>query len=172
MIAYLKENRTGETSKYLTVLEYSRVGNSLCFKFSCKDAKLFSAYSEDNDPIYEGDVCEVFLSTGGKINEYYEIEVAPNGATFFAKIVNENGLKTSFLQKNFTSNVTITEDGYDVEIIIPCDAIAIGKHPVYFNAYRIETDGPSSEQYLMALNPTLCEFFHKPESFIKFDLDV
>ena len=169
MIEFLKDSKTGQTAKYQTVLEYSRVGNSLRFKFTCKNSKFFSAYSEDNEPIYEGDVCEVFLSTGGKINEYYEIEVAPNGTVFFAKIVNDGGLKTSFLEKNFSSNVTLNSDGYDVEITIPFESVAIGKHPVYFNAYRIETQG-GSEQTLMALNPTLCPSFHVPEKFIQFDL--
>lgn len=171
MIAYLKNNKTGQPAKYPTVLEYSRVGNSLRFKFTCEDSKLFSAYSEDNEPIYDGDVCEVFLSTGGKMNEYYELEVAPNGTIFFAKIINDNGLKTSFLQKNFSSSVTLTDIGYEVEIVIPFESVAIGKYPVYFNAFRIETQG-DEEHRLMALNPTLCGNFHRYDKFIQFDLTI
>ena len=170
MVEYLKESITGNKTPFTTILDYSRVGNSFRFKFYCKNSKLFSAYSEHNEPIYRGDVCEVFLCTGGKINEYYEIEVAPNGATFFAKIVNEDGLKTSFLEKTFTSEVVITEDGYEVEIILPFESVGVGKHPVYFNAYRIETEGGIENANLLALNPTLCGRFHVPEKFIPLDL--
>ena len=34
------------------------------------------------------------------------------------------------------------------------------------NAFRIETDGERLEKHLFALNPTLCNSFHKSE-FIK-----
>ena len=88
MMAELKNNVTGEKSPIKTIFEYSRFGNNMLFKFTCENSKLFSAYSEHNEPIYRGDVCEVFICTGEDINEYYEIEVAPNGTTFFAKIKN------------------------------------------------------------------------------------
>ena len=89
MIAELRNNVTGEKTPFKTILEYSRFGNNMQFRFSCEKSKRFSAYSEHNEPIYRGDVCEVFICTGEDLSEYYEIEVAPNGATFFAKIKNK-----------------------------------------------------------------------------------
>ncbi|MBE5741923.1 MAG: hypothetical protein E7360_01230 [Clostridiales bacterium] len=172
MIAYLRENRKGEKTPFITTLEYGRVGNNLRFKFCAHDSKLFSAYSEDNEPIYNGDVVEVFLCVGKDINEYYELEVAPNGAVFFAKIKNENGnLKLEFLPKAFTADVTLTDNGYDVEIIVPYSAIKAGDHPIRFNAFRIETEGGHRDKHLLALNPTLCGNFHCPDKFITFDED-
>ncbi|MBQ7374021.1 MAG: carbohydrate-binding family 9-like protein [Clostridia bacterium] len=172
MMVELKDNVTGEKTPFKTILEYSRFGNNMLFKFTCEKSKRFSAYSEHNEPIYRGDVCEVFICTGEDLSEYYEIEVAPNGATFFAKIKNNDGqLVTSFLEKNFTSKVTLTESGYDVEILIPFDAVNAGAHPIRFNAYRIETEGGYENRHLLALSPTKRPFFHCPESFVRFHYD-
>ena len=170
MIAYLKENVTGEPTPFTTVLNYFRVGRELHFKFTCENSKLFSAYNGYNEPIYRGDVCEVFLCTGGDLKEYYEIEVAPNGSVFFAKIVNDNGLHTSFLEQCLKTSVEITEVGYNVEIVVPCDAIEIKDDmPIMFNAFRIETEGGHENRNLLALSPTLVPFFHVPEKFVKFE---
>jgi hypothetical protein len=170
MIAYLRENVTGEQTPFTTILNYSRVGNNLHFKFTCENSKLFSAYSGYNEPIYRGDVCEVFLCTGEDLREYYEIEVAPNGTVFFAKIFNDNGLRTSFLEQAFTANVEITEVGYNVEIVIPCEAVGVKDGtPIRFNAFRIETEGGEENKNLLALSPTLVPRFHVPEKFILFE---
>lgn len=170
MKAYLKENVTGEKTPFTTVLHYSRVGNELHFKFVCENSKLYSAYNGYNEPIYKGDVCEVFLCTSGNIKEYYEIEVAPNGAVFFAKIVNDNGMQTTFLENLIKTSVEITDIGYDVEIVIPCDVVGVRKdEPIMFNAFRIETEGGHENRNLLALSPTLVPRFHVPEKFIKFN---
>ncbi len=167
MKAYLRENVTGEKTPFTTILDYSKIGNSLRFKFTCENSKLFSAFKGYNEPIYRGDVCEVFICTGENLKEYYEIEVAPNGAVFFAKIVNENGLNVTYLEQTFTASVEITEIGYNVEIIIPCDAIGVREGvPIRFNAYRIETEGGVPNKNLLALSPTLVPRFHVPEKFI------
>ena len=104
-------------------------------------------------------------------NEYFEIEVAPNGSVFFAKILNDNGLKATFLKKNFKTSVTLTEKGYDVEIVIPYSSLGAGEHPIYFNAFRIETEGGIPDKNLLALSPTLKTTFHVPEKFILFPQD-
>ncbi|MBR2384092.1 MAG: carbohydrate-binding family 9-like protein [Clostridia bacterium] len=170
MIAYLKDNITGEQTPFTTILNYSRVGNELHFNFVCENSKLFSAYSGYNEPIYRGDVCEVFLCTGGNLKEYYEIEVAPNGAVFFAKIFNEGDLHVTFLDQTITARVEITDIGYNVEIVIPCDAIGVKQDtPILFNAFRIETEGGEENRNLLALNPTLVPRFHVPEKFIELE---
>ena len=170
MIAFLKENVTGAETPFNTVLNYCRIGNNLHFKFECENSKLFSAYSGYNEPIYKGDVCEVFICTSGDLRDYFEIEVAPNGTVFFAKIFNENSLKTTFLEQSFTAKVDVTDVGYNVEIIIPCDAIGVKEDtPIRFNAFRIETEGGVPNKNLLALSPTLAPFFHVPEKFIPFE---
>ena len=170
MKAYLKENVTGEKTPFTTVLNYERVKNELHFNFVCENSKLFSAFSRYNEAIYNGDVCEIFICTGENRKEYYEIEVAPNGTVFFAKILNDNGLHATFLENTIKTRVEITDIGYNVEIVLPFNSIGVKEDmPIFFNAFRIETEGGIPNKNLLALSPTLAPFFHVPEKFIKFE---
>ena len=44
--------------------------------------------------------------------------------------------------------------------------IRSGDGEIYFNAYRIETDGGEPEKHLFALNPTMQPKFHVPSKFL------
>ncbi len=167
----LKNTYTGEQTPFKTVLEYGRYEGGTYFNFDCENSALFSAYDKDNEPIYKGDVVELFICTSGDRRKYYEIEVAPNGTTFFAKILNENGLHAEMLDRAFDSKVIKIDGGYRVEIRIPDKAICLNLHgETVFNAYRIETEGGTPEKNLLALNPTLCGSFHMPQFFIPLDV--
>ena len=171
MKTFLRENKTGVKTEFITSVEYCKTSSGFNFKFSCHDSKLFSAGNKDNDPIFKGDVVEVFMCTGGDLSEYYELEVAPNGTIFFALIKNDGkDITPTYLEKTFTSEVTITEKGYDCEIFIPFESVNYKEDvPVKFNAFRIETEGGIPDKNLISLNPTLCSTFHKPEKFIEFN---
>ena len=166
MIVELKENFSGGETPFKTVLEYSKTQSELIFNFTCFNSKLFSAFSEYNAPIYKGDVCEVFLCVGEDLSEYYEIEVAPNGTVFFAKIKNDGKLNVTFLPNLLKTSAKVTDVGYNVEIVVPFGAIGVSSHPIRFNAFRIETEGGIPDKNLLSLSPTLCGNFHKPEKFI------
>ena len=170
MQAFLKDNYTGEETPFKTSLDYGRYDGGFYFDFDCENSKLFSAYDKDNEPIYRGDVVELFICSGGDRRSYYEIEVAPNGTTFFAAIRNENGIHAKMLEKTFISEVSLKENGYFVRIKVPFEAIGYNKNAeACFNAYRIETEGGVPEKNLLALNPTLCGTFHMPQFFVSFD---
>ncbi len=173
MYKKLKDAVTGKETPFTTTLSYTWRSRNLIFNFKCANSKCFSAYSEDNDPIYLGDVVELFLCTGKDPNEYYEIEVAPNGTRFFALIKNKGEkLDTTFFAPPFTADVRMTEGGYDVTITIPESSIGYtGKEKIRFNAYRIETEGGTPEKNLLALNPTGKRAFHVPERFVTLDID-
>lgn len=171
MKTYLKNNYTGEETPFKTVLDYGRYDGGLYFDFDCENSRLFSAYDKDNEPIYKGDVVELFICVGGDRRKYFEIEVAPNGAVFFAAIRNENGLHAKMLDtKSLAAKVTLREGGYRVEIKVPFAALgANGFGETVFNAYRIETEGGVPEKNLLALSPTLCGSFHMPQFFVPLD---
>ena len=173
MYRELRDNKTGEITPFKTTLNCDRYAGGMRFKFDCENSKKFSAYSEDNEPIYRGDVVELFICTGGNRNVYYEIEVAPNGTVFFAAIDYDNGaFSAKMLDKAFEADVTDYKNGYSVEIRIPDEAIGVKENvEVVFNAYRIETEGGTPEKNLLAMNPTMCGCFHRPEYFIPFDED-
>lgn len=171
MKAYLKNNYTGEETPFKTVLDYGRYDGGLYFNFDCENSQLFSAYDKDNEPIYRGDVAEIFICVCGDRRKYFEIEVAPNGTAFFAAIRNENGLHAKLLDtKTLQAKVTPRDGGYIAEIKIPFAALGYnGFGEIVFNAYRIETEGGVPEKNLLALNPTLCGTFHMPQFFVSLD---
>ena len=82
----LKENLSGKYPDRKTELEIKKTEEILSFRFSCSKSEMISFSNKNNDELYRASVVEVFLDVGEE--SYYEIEVAPNGATFFAKILN------------------------------------------------------------------------------------
>ena len=110
----------------------------------------------------------------------YEIEISPENELLVAKmrylgIHPNNGpatLDIQFVPEEdcfVTSNVTRIPNGYVAEISLPKAKIITGDGPVYFNAYRLETDGGTMEKHLFALNPTLCGRFHTPSCYLPLD---
>lgn len=161
----LKENTTGKKACYKTKFKFRKCCKYLCFTYIAHHSSLNSYSDKYNDELYKADVCELFIRYG-KENHYYEIEVAPNGATFLADIENINGdFHGALIDKCFIkTSAKIKKDTYIVRILIPKEYIKTNK--IEFNAFRIETDGEKPEKHLFALHPTLCGSFHKPE-FLK-----
>lgn len=157
----LLDNLTGKIGTPQTDFSYERKGNLLSFCFEAYESSLNSFSNIDNDQLYKGDVVEIFLDLGDDF--YYEFEVAPNGATFVAKILNR---EITFTENNFFKSKTyIKGDMYQVYMMVDISKL---KHngKIRFNAFRIETKGIKSEYILQALSPTLCETFHVREKFI------
>lgn len=167
---YLKDNRTGECSPRETSVEVFDDGATLRFVFFAKQSAFYCPYSGYNQDHYMGDVCEVFIGSDDARVNYYEIELSPDGGVFLAKInyiKEQNKITAEKLDENFVQTSVVREkDCYTAEIILPKEKIHTGEGEFYFNAYRIETDGGITEKHLIALNPTLCSKFHRPECFV------
>lgn len=172
----LRNNRTGEEiPKYLTKASITKTQTHLVCEFSCENSQFFSAYDNDNANIYEGDVVELFVRTCKDENDYFEIEIAPNNKVFFAHIYNkctydENGNKVldlDFLDpKKIESQVKIDKNNYYVKFSVPFDVIGYSDE-IYYNLFRIETDGGNTDANLLSANPTLTNCFHETKAFIK-----
>lgn len=163
----LVNNLDGLEAKYLTLFSIEQIDNLLFVKFKCHNSEMFSYSNVNNSEIYNGDVCEIFIES--VVNEhYYELEVAPNGTTFFADIHNDGkSFKGALLENNcFEVQVCKKDYGYDASFKIDLSKLKVNKKGIKFNAYRIETDGGETNKFLFALNPTLSGTFHKPEFFI------
>lgn len=164
----LKNSRTGEPAPRRTLFSWMQSADAFTFTFVCEQSECFSAGDKFNDPLYTGDVAEVFLAVNGEDTFYYEAEVAPNGTGFFAKILWQDGhFKTCPRKAPITTRAERAADGWRAEIIIPFSAIGyeIGMD-LRINAFRIETDGGESDKHLIALSPTLCDTFHRPSAFV------
>lgn len=157
----LFDNRTGEIGVPETLLSFERNDNLLSFSFEAFDSSLNSYSNIHNDKLFNGDVVEVFLDFGDEF--YYEFEVAPNGATFVAKILNRQII---FIDDSFfTASASINGNSYKVTMNIDVSKLKHNAN-IKFNAYRIETKGIKSDYILQALSPTLCDTFHMREKFI------
>jgi len=172
MLYYFKENTSGGETLFTTSLYTEKTSTEFVFRFDCSKSKCFSAYEGFNEPLYMGDVTEIFLCTDKSKKTYYEIEAAPNGACFFALINNPAGdgtdLSHEFLPRKIIVSVGKLKGGYLTEIRVPFSSVNyFDGEFVEFNAFRIETEGGIPEKNLLALNPTLCGFFHKTSAFIK-----
>lgn len=167
----LKENRQGGDTAFKTDLIVEIRNGRLFFLFDCKNSKMFSAGEGFNADLFNGDVCEAFVSVNGERDRYYEIEVAPNNSVF-CKIVEHDGdgFKLVVVDNVVESDVVINGNDYKVNFSIPLDKLGYDKgYDILFNAFRIETEGGIRDKNLLAVNPTLCSTFHKQEFFIKFE---
>ena len=180
MMYELKDNRTGEKAPRPTTVEITEKDGEVTFFFRAEDSKRFCAHEGYNAMHCEGDVCEVFIGTDPARKVYYEIEISPKNDLMVA-LMDYNGedekdepiLNINFVEDCFvTSNVTLTEGGYIAEVSFNKDAVRKGlgdicyDGEIYFNAYRLETDGGEMDKHLFAMNPTMRHKFHTPEYYV------
>ncbi len=176
----LLDCRTGRKAIYKTYLRICEENDGLHFRFIAECASSFCPYSGYNENHYEGDVCEVFIGVGPNPQTYYEVEATPNNDIFLAQITyqgkRDNGAplftgKMIPMDQCFVrSKVQKAYGGYIAEIIIDKEKVFQSGDNLYFNAYRIETDGGQRDKHLFALNPTMQPCFHLPEHFIELPL--
>lgn len=170
---YLKNCVNGNDAIYNTTLEIFEKENILHFTFYAEHSACFCPYHCYNDFHCEGDACEIFIGTDPERKVYYEIEISPENKLMIAKItycgIDETGepiLKLDFKKNCFVkSNVTRTENGYIAELSFNKRKIFTGDGEIYFNAYRLDTDGEVMEKHLFALFPTMQEKFHAPKYY-------
>ena len=170
----LKNNRTGEEiPEFETKVQVCLTDTEISFEFWCKNSQFFSAANEYNGDLFNGDVCEAFICTGGDRKYYYEIEVAPNGCVFLNKVKNNGGggkfVDLFPIEENFVkSEVEFIGNDYRLKFSMPLEKIGYDKNiGILYNVLRIETEGGETDKHLLALNPTLISDFHYPEFFIE-----
>jgi hypothetical protein len=173
----LKDCRTGaeETARKTTVKIEER-DNVLTFTFTAENCKFYCPYDKYNDLHSDGDICEILIGTDVDRKHYYEIAVSPRNDVMLAKMTykgeDENGpvLGLDFIDEPFIeTEVAVKNNGYVATVKFDKTKISTGNGEIFFNAYRIDTDGGrcvGSNQLLFALNPTMRGKFHTPEKFV------
>ena len=173
----LKVCATGEEEiERETTVDISEKDGILTFVFIAKNSKYYCPYNEYNKIHAVGDVCEIFIGTHPERKEYYEMELTPKGAMMLAKITylgeNQDGPITmiEFVEKSFAkTKIALRENGYVATLSFPKSAINTGDGELFFNAYRIDTNGGEfleDKQLGFALNPTMRSKFHTPSKFV------
>lgn len=156
----------------------------LYLAFVAVDTDIWGTYRQRDDPIWEEEVVEAFLSTGGDVTQYFEFNFSPHNVVFDARIqIPEDGDRTRMQSdvawdcEGLRSAVQVVgtidqRDDVDqrwvVEVAIPFAQIGReGRAPLEgevwrANFYRIDRAG---EGEFSAWSPTLVPNFHVPARF-------
>lgn len=174
MIYSLKDCQTGGKAIYDTTVEIKEDEKKLYFRFKAEHTSFYCPYHKYNELHSQGDACEVLIGTDSERRFYYEIEISPENELMCAlmeyKGEDEKGepvLGLDFVKECFVeSEVQRYENGYEATLSFPKDRIKTGNGEIFFNAYRLETDGGTMDKHLFALNPTMKRKFHRPQYFL------
>lgn len=172
----LKNNRDGQKAVYKTSVDVTQNQRYINFTFDAENTQYYCPFDNYNDIHSCGDAVEVLIGTDPTRKTYYELEVNPNNVKMLAKMTvteldDEGGakLKIDFVDEKdcfFRSDVRHTDNGYIVDVSIDKTKLNMPLDKIYFNAYRLETDGGEMEKHLFALNPTMCGKFHVPTRYV------
>jgi hypothetical protein len=61
--------------------------DTLYVRYDCTDAVVYTPFAKHDDPLYQGDACETFIDAVGDARQWFEVQVASNGATFDSNAV-------------------------------------------------------------------------------------
>ena len=172
----LRNNRDGTAAVYETTVDVSQDERYVYFDFVAEHSSCYCPYGNYNDIHSCGDAVELLIGTDPARKTYYELEVNPDNAKMLAKMtvteLDGDGaakLQIDFINENdcfFRSTARKTNGGYAVNIAIDKVRLNMPVEQIYFNAYRLETDGGETEKHLFAINPTKCGKFHVPACYV------
>lgn len=172
----LKNNVDGSKACYTTKLAVSENEKTIKITFDCGNSQFYCSRKTYNGIHSLGDAVEILIGTDPNRREYYEIEVSPENKIMLAKMTylgrSSRGrikLNIDFVKKEdcfVKSTCERNDNSYFVTVEIDKSKLDFSKGDIYFNAYRLETDGGETEKYLFALNPTMCGAFHTPDKFV------
>lgn len=170
----LREAKTGNDAKLATTVSSFWNETSLYFRFVCEDNRIIATMSDRDDPIYEEDVVEVFISETGEMSNYKEFELSPTNVQFDALIHNdlEGKIKvdTEWDAPGWQTSVYIGPDKAQVIYVwqIPFVHFTGGTPSKgdqwLMNCYRIDRGGKEQDEY-SAWSPPGKLNFHIPQKF-------
>jgi hypothetical protein len=150
----------------------------LYVRFDCDDRDIWGTYERRDDPIYDQEAVELFISPGAATPvRYYEFEVSPNGVLLDAAIYNPTALRADIeVDLSWNCPGIHYEAGRDdraghwwASMIIPWHAIAPGDElPATWRANFCRIERPrDAEPEFSCWSPTMTEpaDFHKPAYF-------
>lgn len=132
-----------------TSLIISHLKDGLHFTFKCADDPfvIYNEFRENNQPLWQQEVLEVFISAGNEISSsYIEFQINPNNAIFLAEINNpclkgkNNTLKfidPSLHSINSTANINLDNNQWSGEFTLPFTLIGGDHYNYRMNIFRI-----------------------------------
>lgn len=80
---------TGDAPALATRVRALWNGAAVYFRFECEDDHICASYENRDDPLYDEDVVELFVSPDGDLRRYYEFELSPRNVLFDAVVSND-----------------------------------------------------------------------------------
>jgi hypothetical protein len=158
--------------------------SNLYLGFVCIDTDIWGTYRKRDDPVWEEEVVEAFVSSGGDVTRYFESNFSPHNVVFDARIEipesgdrrfmkadvswNCEGLRSAVRVAGTLDDRTDIDDRWTVEVALPFSQIGReGRKPRdgerwRANFYRIDRAGDGE---FSCWSPTLQHNFHVPARF-------
>lgn len=148
----------------------------LYVRFDCEDCDIWGTYRERDEPIYDEEVVELFISPGAETPaEYFEFEISPNGVFFDARISNPHEDRAT-LRVDLAWNADARwwarrEDDagrWTAILALPWRCLASEPLPSVWRANLFRIERPrNGEPEFSCWSPTLTTpaDFHKPSRF-------
>ncbi len=149
---------------------------------SVLDHDIYSPYKAQDDPLWKADCIELFIDADGNRKGYVELQVNPNNATFDSWFAGgragkgdeawDSGMQTAVKVRGTPDQTGDSDQGWDVEIAIPWQAIKGGDPamPVRvpplvgdrmrLNVVRVDTKGASTQPSVSSWNRITIGDFH------------
>ena len=172
----LKNVKTGKEAVYKSSVRITEKGEMVTFHFYAENSQFYCPYKNYNQIHSCGDAFEILIGSDPKRRTYYEMEISAEGKLMLAQmtIAKKRFRKAPKLQIDFVDEKDcfiqgeVKRDGnnYVAKICFNKKDVSTGKGDIYFNAYRLETDGGEINKHLFALNPTKRGYFHRPKRFV------
>lgn len=171
---------------YETVAKVLWDDRNLYVGFEADDPDVWSTITERDGPLWEGEVCEVYIDPDGDGRNYAEFEVNPLNAVIDLKIEREEngavtdvptfakwnaeGWQTAVSVDGDVTNRADSDKGWTVEMAIPLACLSgLGTEPPKigdiwrFQLYRIDRSNTLKEPEFSGWSPT--DTFHRPSQF-------
>ena len=135
----LRDARTGEAPRLSTAVRVGRRGDALCVRFDARDdedGSVVATHRERDAPLWEEDVCEVFLAPEeASARLYFELEVSPLGTLFDARVESPELARSSMRVDvswdcpGLTARVDVRPGRWSALLTIPLAPLCGGPHP-------------------------------------------
>ncbi len=169
---FLRDARTGAAPRLRTAVRLGLRERALCLRFDGRDDGVVASLTKRDDPLWQEDVFEVFLSPADPPRLYYEFEVNPLGTLFDARVSSPDlsratmRAETAWDCEGFAARVTRGPGRWSASLRIPLGELCTGAPPLLWRANFFRIDRGAVDEY-SAWATTWADppDFHLPERF-------
>ncbi|MNI13746.1 hypothetical protein D3C73_669800 [compost metagenome] len=172
---HLVDTVTGDHPRLTSTAQafWSQSQQCIYFRFICEDDHVVATMTNHDDPIYNEDVVEVFLSETGSLQQYKEFEVSPTNVkldAFIRNIPSESlQVALEWHAEGWRTEIEQDPSRYVSTWAIPFSNFEGGcpsrGDQWRMNCYRIDRGANGNEDQYMAWSPTGAVNFHISSKF-------